>query len=285
MSGRPFIAGLVQCCSGRDIQNNIDTVSQMIREAAQQGAEFVSTPEMTHLLETSGERLRAVTSLQVDDAGVFQFSALAKELKIWLNIGFLAIRLKDGNYANRSILFAPNGALRASYDKIHMFDVQLGEGETYLESKRYRPGEQGVVINLPWATLGMTICYDMRFPALYRSLTAAGAGILTIPSAFTVPSGRAHWHTLLRARAIAAGASVLAAAQVGSHECGRKTYGHSLIVDPWGTVLADGGEETGVVLAEIDPAEIKAARNRVPAFGVEADWVLSAEAWAQRTAS
>ena len=284
MSGRPFIAGLVQCCSGRDIQNNIDTVSQMIREAANRGAEFVSTPEMTHLLETSGERLREVSSLQGDDAGVSRFSALAKDLQIWLNIGSLAIRLNTGRYANRSFLFAPDGGLRASYDKIHMFDVQLGEGETYLESKRYRPGERAVVAELPWGTLGMTICYDMRFPALYRSLTAAGAGILTIPSAFTVPSGRAHWHTLLRARAIEAGAYVLAAAQTGSHECGRQTYGHSLAIDPWGTILADAGEGTGVVLAEIVPAKIKAARDRVPAFGAEADWVPSSEAWAQRTA-
>lgn len=280
-----FIAGLVQCCAGRDVQRNIDDVSSLIREAASQGAEYVSTPEMTHLLETSGERLAEVASLQVDDAGVSQFAALAKELEIWLNIGSLAIRLKSGRYANRSFLFAPDGTLRASYDKIHMFDVQLGGGETYLESKRYQSGERAVVTPLPWGKLGMTICYDMRFPALYRSLTDAGADILNIPSAFTVPSGRAHWHTLLRTRAIEAGAYVLAAAQTGDHECGRKTYGHSLIVSPWGEVLADGGEDVGVVLAEIDPAEIKAARARIPAYAAKPGWTSPSEDWAQRTAS
>ncbi len=281
----PFKAALIQCCSGRDIQRNVTAVSGLIRDAASQGAQFVSTPEMTHLLETSGERLAEASSYQIDDAGVSEFSGLAAELGIWLNIGSLAIRLKTGRYANRSFLFAPDGALKACYDKIHMFDVQLGEGEGYLESKRYEPGARAVVTPLPWGTLAMTICYDMRFPALYRQLAAAGADIITVPSAFTVPTGKAHWHTLLQARAIECGAFVLAAAQAGEHECGRKTYGHSLVVSPWGEILADGGQDVGVVLAEIDPSEIKAARTRVPAFSLNPGWNAPADTCGQRAVS
>ncbi|MEM7427051.1 MAG: carbon-nitrogen hydrolase family protein [Pseudomonadota bacterium] len=285
MTARSFTAALVQCCSGRNIEENIEVVSSLVREAARQGANFVSTPEMTHLLETSAERLSEAASYQVDDPGVSRFSALAAELGLWLNIGSLAIRLRNGRYANRSFLFAPDGAIKASYDKIHMFDVELGGGESYLESKRYEPGERAVMAALPWAKLGMTICYDMRFPALFRTLAQAGAGVLTVPSAFTVPTGKAHWHTLLRARAIDAGAYVLAAAQSGEHECGRKTYGHSLVVSPCGEILADGGEEIGVVLAEIDPSEIEAARRRVPAFSLNPGWKAPREALEQRAVS
>lgn len=268
-TGSIFHAALVQQCAGRDIHRNIDEVTGLIRQAAAAGASFVSTPEMTHLLETSGEKLQATAVSQEKDEGVAAFSSLAVGLKIWLNIGSLAISLGDGRYANRSFLFGPDGALVETYDKIHMFNVRLDGGEHYQESKRYRPGNRAVVTDLPWGRLGMTICYDMRFPNLYRDLAQAGADFLTIPSAFTIPTGKAHWHTLLRTRAIETGCYVFAAAQHGEHECGRKTYGHSLIISPWGAVLAEAADGPGIVVAEIDPGAVQAARERVPSVQLE----------------
>ena len=178
----------------------------------------------------------------------------------------MAVLVSEGRLANRSFLITPNGDIAARYDKIHMFDVDLGGGESYRESSNYRPGELAVLAELPWGRLGLTVCYDLRFPALYRALAEAGASFLAIPSAFTQKTGEAHWHVLIRARAIENGAFVFAAAQGGKHENGRDTFGHSLIVDPWGKILAEGGTEPGVVMAEIDPAEIAAARARVPSL-------------------
>jgi predicted amidohydrolase len=194
------------------------------------------------------------------------FSALAAELGVWLLIGSLQIKLDAVTCANRSFLFDDCGRVVARYDKIHMFDVDLQGGESYRESKTFRPGDRAVIADTPWGKVGLTVCYDLRFAYLYRALAQAGASFLTVPSAFTVPTGQAHWHTLLRARAIETGSFVFAPAQCGGHAEGRKTYGHSLIVAPWGEVLADGGEAPGVITADIDPAKVAEARSMIPAL-------------------
>ena len=192
---------------------------------------------------------------------------LAAELGIWLHVGSIAVRKTEEKLANRSFLFAPDGAIAARYDKIHMFDVAVDPDNKYSESRRYDPGSKAVVTSLPWGKLGLTICYDMRFPGLYRNLAKAGADVIAVPSAFTVPTGKAHWHALLRARAIEAQCFVLAAAQVGEHESGRKTYGHSIAISPWGEVLAEAdGEQTGVIFADIDLAAVTSARERIPSL-------------------
>jgi predicted amidohydrolase len=191
---------------------------------------------------------------------------LARKLGIFIHVGSLAIKLAPEKAANRSYLIAPSGEIAARYDKIHLFDVDLAGGESYRESRNYRPGEQAVLCDLPWGRLGLTVCYDLRFPALYRALAEAGAIMLAIPSAFTQQTGEAHWHVLNRARAIENGCFVFAAAQGGKHENGRETYGHSLIVDPWGRILAEGGAEPGVVIAEIDLADVAKARARIPSL-------------------
>ena len=266
----------MQHCASRDVARNIEEVSGLIRECAAAGAQFVSTPEMSHLLETSAEEIYRKTTTQEQDPGVRHFSGLAAELGLWLNIGSLAIQPAEGTLCNRSFLFAPDGELAATYDKIHMFDVRLSNGEHYRESKRYTAGTRAVIAELPWGKLGMTICYDMRFPGLYRQLAQAGAGFLTVPSAFTVPTGKAHWHALLRARAIETGCFVFAAAQIGEHECGRKTYGHSLIISPWGEILGESGGGAGIIVSDIDPSEVDQARAKIPSLSLEQDYELVA---------
>lgn len=261
-----FKAACVQFCAGRDVQRNVDTVSRLVRQAAADGARLVLTPEMTGLIEMDGKTLMANTRPQEDDTALAAFRALAAELGIWLSVGSLAVRLPGDKLANRSFLVSPGGAIAAHCDKIHMFDVTLADGESYRESKRYEAGERAVTADLPWGRIGLSVCYDLRFPALYRTLARAGAIFLTVPSAFTVQTGRAHWEVLLRARAIETGSFVFAAAQEGAHEAGRVTYGHSLMVDPWGAVLADAGLGEGVIMAEIDPALAAAARARIPAL-------------------
>src|SRR5215211_656972 len=200
------------------------------------------------------------------DATLAAFRELARTLGIYLHVGSLAIKVTDDKAANRSFLISPEGDIVARYDKIHMFDVDLTGGESYRESRNFRAGELAVMTDLPWGRLGLTICYDLRFPALYRALAEAGAVFLSIPSAFTRQTGEAHWHVLVRARAIETGSFVFAAAQGGRHENGRETFGHSLVVDPWGRILAEGDTEPGVVLADIDPAEVAAARGRIPSL-------------------
>jgi predicted amidohydrolase len=195
-----------------------------------------------------------------------EFRGLARALSLYVHVGSLAIKVSPDKAANRSFLIDPKGEIAARYDKIHMFDVDLGNGESYRESRSYRPGELAVLADLPWARLGLTICYDLRFPALYRALAEAGASILAIPSAFTRVTGEAHWHALIRARAIENGSYVLAAAQGGLHENGRETYGHSVVVDPWGRVVAEGGVEPGVVMADIDLSETAKARAKIPSL-------------------
>jgi deaminated glutathione amidase len=261
-----FTAGLVQMRSGLSPQANLDAAVRLIEEAKTGGADYVQTPEMTNILEVKRERLFATITAEENDPSLATFRALARKLGIFLHVGSLAIKLLPEKAANRSFLIDRNGDIIARYDKIHMFDVDLAGGESYRESNSYRPGEMAVATDLPWGRLGLTVCYDLRFPALYRALADAGSSFLAIPSAFTRQTGEAHWHVLNRARAIENGAYVLAAAQGGKHENGRETFGHSLIVDPWGRIVAEGGTEPGVILATIDPAEVTAARAKIPSL-------------------
>jgi predicted amidohydrolase len=258
--------GLVQMRTGRTVEKNLQDASALVREAARQGATYVQTPEITTLMEMDRERLFAAIRPQAADPSIPRFAELARELGIWLHIGSMPILLAAGKIANRSLLFSPDGAIAASFDKIHMFDVELPGGESYRESRNYQPGNTGVVADLPWGRLGLTVCYDLRFPHLYRALAKAGADVLAIPSAFTRKTGEAHWHILLRARAIENGCFVLAAAQAGRHESGRETYGHSLIVNPSGEIVAEAGVDPGVIVADIALGEVAAARQRIPSL-------------------
>jgi predicted amidohydrolase len=262
-----FRAGLVQMCAGRDVEKNLADASGLIREAASQGAQYVQTPEVTTLMELERGRLFAALRPEDGNPAVAHFSALARELGIWLHLGSMAVLLGNGKIANRSLLFTPDGEIEARFDKVHMFDVELPGGESYRESKNYQAGDAAVLADLPWGTLGLTVCYDLRFPHLYRALAQAGADFLAIPSAFTRKTGEAHWHVLLRARAIETGCFVLAAAQAGRHESGRETYGHSLIVSPWGEILAQGdGLHPAVIVADIQPGDVAKARQSIPSL-------------------
>jgi len=261
-----FKVACVQMNAARDLAPNIAAASTLIREAKAAGAQFILTPENTGWIEPKRPLQLEKAKPEAEHPGVPAFQALAAELKVWLLIGSLSVKLDASTCANRSFLFDPQGGIAARYDKIHMFDVDLANGETYRESATFRPGERAVTADLPWGRLGLSVCYDLRFAYLYRALAQAGASFLTVPSAFTVPTGKAHWHVLLRARAIETGCYVFAPAQCGAHAEGRKTYGHSLIVAPWGEVLADGGEEVGIIYADVDPAKVAGARNMVPAL-------------------
>jgi len=261
-----FRAGLVQMRSGRTPGANVDTASRLISEAKAAGADYILTPEMTNVVEVKREELFKVLSEEESDVSLAALRDLARKNAVWLHIGSLALKVSHDKAANRSFLIDPSGEVAARYDKIHMFDVDLANGESYRESRSYRAGELAAVADLPWGRLGFAICYDLRFPALFRALAEAGSSFLSLPSAFTRQTGEAHWHVLIRARAIENGCFVFAAAQGGKHEDGRETYGHSLIVDPWGRVLAEGGTEPGVVLAEVDPAQVALARGRIPSL-------------------
>ena len=266
MSAGTFKAAMIQMRSGLKPGTNIDEAVRMIGEAKSAGAEYVLTPEMTNILVAKREQLFAKVAEEEADASLATLRELARKLGVYIHIGSLAIKISPDRAANRSFLVSPKGDIAARYDKIHMFDVDLAGGESYRESRNYRPGELAVLADLPWGRLGLTVCYDLRFPALYRALAEAGATMLAIPSAFTKQTGEAHWHVLIRTRAIENGCFVFAAAQGGKHENGRETYGHSLIVDPWGRIVAEGGIEPGVVMAEIDPTEVANARARIPSL-------------------
>jgi len=266
MNGGTFKAAMIQMRSGLQAGANIDAAVRYISDAKSAGAEYVLTPEMTNILAANREQLFAVAADEEADASLATLRELARTLGIYVHIGSLAIRISPDRAANRSFLIDSRGDILARYDKIHMFDVDLAGGESYRESRNYRPGELAVLADLPWGRLGLTVCYDLRFPALYRALAEAGATMLAIPSAFTKQTGEAHWHVLIRSRAIENGCFVFAAAQGGRHENGRDTFGHSLIVDPWGRILAEGDNKPGVVLAEIDPAEVANARARIPSL-------------------
>src|SRR5262245_5425057 len=266
MNGRTFKAAMIQMRSGLGPAANVDAAVRHIGDAKSAGAEYVLTPEMTNILATNREQLFAAAVEEEIDASLATLREVARKLSIYVHVGSLAIRISPDRAANRSFLIDPKGDIAARYDKIHMFDVDLAGGESYRESRNYRPGELAVLADLPWGRLGLTVCYDLRFPALYRALAEGGATVLTIPSAFTKQTGEAHWHVLIRARAIENSSFVFAAAQGGKHENGRETYGHSLIVDPWGRILAEGGTEPAVIMAEIDPAEVANARARIPSL-------------------
>jgi predicted amidohydrolase len=260
-----FTAAAIQMCSGVDPERNAVSMARLVRAAAGQGATYVQTPEMTGMLQRNRAAAKEVLRDESNDIIVKTGSALAAELGIYMHVGSTAIALDDGKMANRGFLFGPDGKILNRYDKIHMFDVDLDNGESWRESAAYRPGSEARVLSLPFAEMGFTICYDVRFPQLFRAQAVAGAEVMTVPAAFTKQTGEAHWEILLRARAIENGVFVIAAAQAGLHEDGRETFGHSMIIDPWGKVLAAGGP-TGeaVILAEIDPAAVKAAHDKIP---------------------
>ncbi len=266
MSTSTFKAAMIQMRAGLTVAANVDAAVRMIGEAKEAGAAYVQTPEMTNIMEVKRERLFSTIVAEEQDTSLAAFRELARKLGIYVHVGSLAIKAGHERAANRAFLIDPRGEIAARYDKIHMFDVDLAGGESYRESRTYRAGELAVLSDLPWGRLGVTICYDLRFPALYRALAEAGATMLAIPSAFTKQTGEAHWHVLNRARAIENGCFVFAAAQGGKHENGRETFGHSLIVDPWGRILAEGGTEPGVVMAEIDIGEVAKARARIPSL-------------------
>ena len=259
-----FRAACVQLRSSDDVAANIRTASALIREARAAGADFVATPENTTLMAPDGGAKLELSHDEDHDPALPAFGALAEELQIWLLIGSLAIRVGDRKTANRSFLFDPHGRVAARYDKIHLFDVDLPSGEQYRESNTVAGGSAAVTADLPWGRIGLSICYDLRFPHLYRTLARHGAFAFTVPSAFTETTGKAHWHVLLRARAIENCAFVIAPAQGGLHANGRRTFGHSLIISPWGEVLAEGGTDPGIVVAGIDPAAAADARARIP---------------------
>lgn len=269
-----FTAACVQLRSGKTILENAEAAETLIRAAARDGAQYVQTPEMSNVLVKSRDELMA----RISEAGADPFLKMAKdlaaELGIYLHLGSLAVLAGGGKVANRAFLITPDGAVAATYDKIHMFDVDLPNGESWRESATYAPGTQTVIADLPFARIGMAVCYDIRFPAIFRTQARQGAEVLTGPAAFTRQTGEAHWHVLQRARAIENGAYVISAAQGGTHEDGRETYGHSLMVDPWGKVIAElDGDEPGHVLATIDPEQVAKARGRIPAIANEREFV------------
>lgn len=254
---------LAQTTTGIDPARNAAALVEAVHEAARGGAAMLFTPEMSGLLDRDRARAAASISTEEEDKVLAAVRAAAAEAGIWVELGSLALRLPDGRFANRSFVIDASGAIRARYDKLHLFDVDLPTGEKWRESAAYAAGARAVAVNSPIGRLGLSICYDLRFARLYAALSDAGATMLSIPAAFTRPTGAAHWHVLMRARAIESAAFVIAAAQTGEHEDGRATYGHSLVVDPWGDVLLDMGEAEGIGFADLDPGAVAAVRGRV----------------------
>ncbi len=260
----------VQLCSGRHVETNLQTADRYIRHAVQEGASLVSLPENALLLEDNTDMLYAQCHEEEQSPALARMQSLASELQCWLHLGSMAMRdpnIADGRVRNRTYVIGPDGTIAARYDKIHLFDAALGPEDTtggrYQESSRYAPGDSAVIAPTPWGGFGLTICYDLRFPQLYRTLAQHGVRVIMAPAAFTKVTGQAHWHVLLRARAIETGCFIIAAAQSGRHECGRETYGHSLIISPWGEVIADAGTDTGVISATLDLTEVESARQRI----------------------
>ena len=272
-----FLAACIQLNSKRDIELNIAEILRLVDETLELGAEFITLPECTGMMEPNRKLLKEKTPYEQDHSVLIAIRERAMESGAWILIGSLAIRLPGNQIVNRSYLIDQKGEIAVTYDKIHMFDVQLDDGQTYRESETYKPGTEAVLTELPWGRLGLTICYDVRFAYLYRTLAQNGAHFITVPSAFTKVSGVAHWHVLQRARAIETGCYIISAAQCGDHAEGRQTYGHSLIVDPWGKILADGGEETGVIVARIDPHQVENARAKIPALSHDRRYKLSSD--------
>lgn len=268
-SSTSFRAGLIQMCTGRDVARNLEDATRLIREAAGKGALYVQTPEFTVLMQATSRDWFAGTQVEAGNPAITHFASLAHDLGLWLHLGSMSVLLPSGRIANRSYLFSPKGDVAARYDKIHMFDAAPGSGESYRESKHFQAGDKAVVAILPWGLLGLSVCYDVRFPGLYRALAQAGATMLAVPSAFIQQTGAAHWHVLLRARAVETGSYVLAAAQGGTHESGRETFGHSIVISPWGEIIAEArsGVQPSVILADIVCSEVDDARRRMPSLG------------------
>ncbi len=269
-----FKAACIQVNANSDMDTNIQTASDMIRDAARQGASLICTPENVSMMEFGGKNVIAKSFPQEDHPALKTFGQLATELNVWVLIGSLAVRLENGKVANRSFLIDDAGEIKGQYDKIHLFDVDLPGGESYRESNTFDGGDQACLAETPWGGLGMAVCYDVRFPHLFRDYGKAGANILTVPAAFTKQTGIAHWKVLLRARAIETGCFVIAPGQCGTHKGDRETYGHSLIINPWGEVLAEGGEDPSVVIAEVETDEVAAARGKVPALQHDRTYTL-----------
>lgn len=261
-----FKAACIQVTAGRELSPNIEAACGLAREARAAGADLVLMPENVAMMEWGKAAITAKAMPEAEHIALATFRELARDTGLWLHTGTLAVLVADGRVANRTYVIDPAGQVVAWYDKIHMFDVDLANGESYRESATFAPGNRAVLATTPWGRLGLTICYDLRFPHLFRSLAKAGADFIAVPAAFTRVTGMAHWHVLLRARAIETGCYIFAPAQTGRHETGRDTYGHALIIAPWGEVLADAGEHPGFVLAEIDTDRVAEARGQVPAL-------------------
>ena len=259
-------AAILQSCTGIDPDAGASLLRAAIADAAAAGADMLFTPEMSGILDRDRKRAAAHLSVETEDRVLAAAREAAARAGIWVHLGSLALKgeREDARLVNRAFVIDDQGAIRARYDKIHLFDIDLPSGESWRESAAYAPGERAVAADTPWGRLGLSICYDVRFPDLYRALSNAGAGLMAIPAAFTVPTGKAHWHVLLRARAIESGCWVIAAAQAGRHEDGRETFGHSLIVDPWGEIVLDMGDRQGLGYAEIDPARVTDVRAQIP---------------------
>lgn len=266
MTDHAFTAACIQVNASNDMDANIAEAVRLTREARAAGAHMVFMPENVTMMEWGRRNILDKARTEEDHPGLAAFRDLARDLDIWLHCGTLTIRLSGDKVANRTYVVTPDGEIAARYDKIHMFDVDLGNGESYRESATFEPGHRAVVVDLPWGRLGLSVCYDIRFPYLYRAMAKAGADFLTIPAAFTKVTGQAHWHVLQRARAIETGCYVVSPAQTGTHANGRQTYGHAVIIDPWGEVLADAGEEPGFIVAEIDPAKVREVRGKIPSL-------------------
>lgn len=263
---KPFKAACIQTNAGREIAPNLKAAAKWARMASKAGAELIMFPENAAMIEPDHRLLMEKAMPQNEDLALLAFRELAMETGAFIVVGSLSIKLSKSKVANRSFVINALGQIVSQYDKIHLFDVDLGDGEIYQESKDREPGRNAVCASTPWGLLGLSICYDLRFPHLYRALAKGGARYLSIPAAFTRPTGEAHWHVLLRARAIENGCFVLAPAQCGEHVLGRRTFGHSLIVDPWGAVLADGGDDEGFIIASIDPMLVDEARRKIPSL-------------------
>ena len=269
-----FTAACVQVNTGNDLNSNIDSAVRGIAQAALDGADFVTLPENVAMMPGSSAQAKRHASDIADHPAVDAFQSAARDAGVWVLAGSVGVPSADGRVANRSLLIAPDGTVNAQYDKIHMFDADPGDAKPYRESETYHPGSEAVLATLPWLRMGMTVCYDVRFPGLYRKLAKAGAGMLAVPSAFTESTGQAHWHVLLRARAIENACFVIAPAQCGSHPGNRRTFGHSMIIDPWGTVLAEAKSEPIIISSTIDVALIASARSRIPVLDHDKDFTL-----------
>jgi deaminated glutathione amidase len=264
---KTFRVACIQNCAERDMAPSIAALEPLIRGAAKDGAQLIQLPEMATMLEPQNPKVLEKAVVESADPGLKRFRELARETKTWMIVGSLLIKQEgESRVINRSYMINPAGEITTRYDKLHLYDVDLASGETYRESATVKPGSRAVIASSPWGPIGLSVCYDLRFAYLYRALAQAGADYLSIPAAFTYTTGKAHWHILVRARAIETGSYVFAANQCGTHAEGRRTWGHSLIVSPWGEVLADGGEDAGYIIAEVDPAKVQEARRMIPAL-------------------